>query len=95
MKHLKRTTNKGSFSRIGEYFRKRRIEAGLTQTEVADSLGLATGQFISNWERGRSMPPMVYLPKLVKLYGLNRGEVMEIYLNEQQSFLKQVLFKKA
>lgn len=94
MKHLKRLTTEGSFSRIGEYFRDKRIAANLTQGEVAEALDLATGQFISNWERGRSMPPMIYLPKLVKLFRLNKSEVMELYLEEQERFLKQVLYNK-
>ena len=45
-----------------------RMKAGLSQKEVASSLGYTTAQFISNIERGVAMPPIKDLPKLAKLY---------------------------
>jgi transcriptional regulator with XRE-family HTH domain len=89
----KKAIGKQAFSRIGEYFRDRRIDAGLTQADVAQALGLSTGQFISNWERGVSMPPMDYLPKLVKLYKMSKSELVELYTSEQTRFLKDILYK--
>jgi transcriptional regulator with XRE-family HTH domain len=89
----KKAIGKQGFSRIGDYFRDRRVAAGLTQADVANSLGLSTGQFISNWERGVSMPPMDYLPRLVKLYRMSKSELVQIYTSEQERFLKEILYR--
>ncbi|MGE0763540.1 MAG: helix-turn-helix domain-containing protein [Bdellovibrionales bacterium] len=80
-----------AFARIGDFFREKRIDAGLTQADVANALGLSTGQFISNWERGVSAPPMDYLPKLVKLYKMNKSQLVALYTAEQERYIKAVL----
>jgi transcriptional regulator with XRE-family HTH domain len=48
-----------------------RIKSGLTQSEVAEALGYDTAQFISNWERGISYPPIKTLKTLSKLYKIS------------------------
>lgn len=45
-----------------------RKNAGLSQKEVSDEMGYKTAQFISNWERGLSFPPIVELKKLAQIY---------------------------
>lgn len=52
---------------LGEFIVGRREKLGLTQKDVADRLGLTTGQFISNWERGVSYPPNTMLKKLASV----------------------------
>ena len=49
-----------------------RESAGLSQADVADKLGYISGQFISNWERGVSFPPIKAIPKLAKIYKTDR-----------------------
>ena len=49
---------------IGKFLKEKRTKAGLTQQEVALGLSYDTAQFVSNWERGISLPPLVALPKL-------------------------------
>lgn len=93
MRQPKKAIGKAAFSRIGDYFKDRRVNAGLTQADVAQALGLSTGQFISNWERGVSMPPMDYLPRLVKLYRMNRSELVQLYTTEQERFIKEILYR--
>lgn len=80
-----------TFSRLGEFFKQKRVDVGLTQAEVAKVLGLSTGQFVSNWERGVSAPPMDYLPRLMKLYKMNKAQVISIYTAEQERYIKSVL----
>lgn len=80
-----------AFSRIGEFFRDKRVDAGLTQSDVAQTLGLSTGQFVSNWERGVSAPPMDYLPQLMKLYKINKSQLVALYTAEQERYIKAVL----
>ena len=78
-------------SKISEYFKTKRMGANLSQQEVAKALGFTTGQFVSNWERGLSFPPMQILPKLVKLYKINKNELMNVYLEEQKKMIRGVL----
>ncbi|MBX7232094.1 MAG: helix-turn-helix domain-containing protein [Bdellovibrionales bacterium] len=93
MRHAKRRMGKEAFSKVGDFFKDKRVEVNLTQSEVAEALGLSSGQFVSNWERGVSMPPMDYLPKLVKLYKINKSELVSVYTSEQERFIKEVLYR--
>lgn len=43
---------------LGKFLARARIRAGHTQRDVSEELGYDTPQFVSNWERGASMPPM-------------------------------------
>lgn len=92
-RHAKRRLGLEAFSRIGGYLRDCRVKAGLTQTQAAERLGLSSGQFVSNWERGVSMPPMDYLPQIVKLYRLSKSELIAIYTEEQERYIREVLYK--
>lgn len=65
---------------LAEFLKNRRVQKGLTQSAVAEKLGYTTSQFISNWERGISSPPMKTLKKLSKMYGVSPEEVYEIVL---------------
>lgn len=50
------------------YFKILREEAGLSQSTVAKKLGYSTPQFISNWERHLSLPPINAIKKMSKMY---------------------------
>lgn len=58
------------------WLKTKREAAHLSQSDVSDKLGYATPQFISNWERGVSVPPRAALPKIAKLYRVDL-EVLE------------------
>ena len=60
----------------GEILKKARVSAGLTQRQVADHFNYGTPQFISNWERGVSQPPMTILKTLEGLYKRPLFEVL-------------------
>ena len=53
---------------LGEILKTLREKAGLTQSDAASALGYTTPQFLSNWERGISEPPIKTIPKLARLY---------------------------
>ena len=55
-----------------------RVRTGLTQLDVAKKLKYLSGQFISNWERGISMPPYSSVKTLAKLYGVDPVKVFHI-----------------
>lgn len=63
------------FKKLGVYLRKLRKRAGLSQVEVSQKLGYRSNQFISNWERGLSYPPMKVLSGLALLYGVSDDSI--------------------
>lgn len=79
---------------LAEFLRKKREESGLTQKEISDSLGYTSPQFVSNWERGVSSPPLNCLAKLVELYKMNPKEIIDIMMKEQEALLKSTLLRK-
>jgi len=76
-----------SFAR---YLKEARLNAGLTQTYVAEQLGVKN-QLICNWERGASSPSFNFLPILIDLYGLSKIEVMEQLLKEHNRIYTEAL----
>jgi transcriptional regulator with XRE-family HTH domain len=53
---------------LGQHLKKRRIELGLLQKEVAEQLGLDECT-IGNWEKDRTYPAVRYLPRLIAYLG--------------------------
>lgn len=62
---------------LHQYLQDKRLSAGLTQAEVAAELGYSSSQFISNWERGLSAPPISVIAKLSSLYGVSEESLFE------------------
>ena len=50
---------------LGQYLQDMRIRAEMTQREVSVKLGYSSAQFISNFERGISSPPLKKLKDLI------------------------------
>ena len=65
---------------FAEFLKNARLEAKLTQSQVAESLGYSTAQFISNWERGISSPPLKNLKALSTLYKCRPDDLFEMIL---------------
>ena len=86
--------------KLARFLRSSREAAGLTQTEVAEKLGYGSSQFISNWERARSTPPMNTLRTLAKMYKINMDDLFEhisaasLYYAEQSMRKEYSLLKK-
>lgn len=49
---------------LGGFIRKMRLEKEFSQAELAANLGYTSPQFISDWERGISSPPVKKLHEL-------------------------------
>lgn len=52
----------------GEHLRRRRLNLGLSQREVAERLGV-DGWTILNWERGKTLPGAVHLGRITAFLG--------------------------
>jgi len=73
---------------VGRFLRDRRVKAGLTQWDIASHLRYSTAQFVSNWERGVSLPPVDSLPKLVGLLGVSGQDIIGTMHQYQEQMLK-------
>lgn len=72
---------------MGEFLRCSRVKKNLSQREVSQLLGYKSPQFVSNIERGLAAPPFSSLKHLMRLYGLDKSEVIKIYCKH----LKRIL----
>ena len=67
---------------LAQFLKQAREKAELSQRQVADELGYQSAQFISNWERGVSSPPMKTLKLLGELYFVSAEDLYEIMLED-------------
>lgn len=73
------------------YLKSARQKSGLSQHEVAKKLGYGTAQFISNWERGISNPPISNLKAISKLYKIDFEELSTRLINQKMCELMDKL----
>ncbi len=69
-------------TQLASFLKEKRIEIGLTQSEVASTLGYSSPQFISNWERGLANPPVFILRNLTKIYKVPADEMFAKLMHE-------------
>jgi transcriptional regulator with XRE-family HTH domain len=67
---------------LAQFLRQARERAHLSQRQVADELGYQSPQFISNWERGLSSPPVKTLKHLGELYSISAGDLYEVLVQD-------------
>lgn len=72
---------------LGKVLKDKREKAGFSQAEVSKKLGYSSPQFISNWERGLSTPPVTSLRAIAQLYKISPDNLFQIYL---KTTLKQI-----
>lgn len=70
-----------------------RAEAGYTQKQIADKFGYDSAQFVSNWERGVSSPPLKTLKKLAALYHIDATVLFETVLDQELRSARQKVHK--
>jgi transcriptional regulator with XRE-family HTH domain len=69
---------------IGNYIKELRERRGLSQADVARSLGLRTAQSISNIERGVSPLPRAKIRRFADILGVRKGDIVEAVMREMQ-----------
>ncbi|HRO66342.1 MAG TPA: helix-turn-helix transcriptional regulator [Pseudobdellovibrionaceae bacterium] len=79
----------GTKTKLANFLREARVEAGLSQIEVAKALGYSTSQFISNWERELAAPPVKILKRLGKLYGISSDRLLEMLIEQSEETLRR------
>lgn len=79
---------------LAKFLKDKRLEAGLSQGAVAKKLGYTSPQFISNWERGLSRPPIKTLRKLALIYNISPNDMFDVILNTTIGEVTTELTKK-
>ena len=72
--------NSSQALKLAQFLKNKRIIAGFSQKDVATKLGYSTSQFISNWERGVSQPPLSTLRKLAEVFQINVDDMFNVLL---------------
>ena len=69
---------------FGRFIAARRVELGLTQAELAETLHV-TNKAISKWENGRGLPDIANVECLAGALKLSLQELMECRVDESKS----------
>lgn len=83
---------------LGQVLKAHRMSAGLTQSELSKKFGYSSSQFISNWERGLSQPPLDILVDLCSLLRIPKSAVKELLIKNAVKQLESKIdksFKRA
>jgi tellurite methyltransferase len=62
---------------IPEIIRRKRMEKGLSQRELAQRLNVSF-QAVSKWERGVNLPDILLIPTLCAVLGITADELLDI-----------------
>jgi transcriptional regulator with XRE-family HTH domain len=73
---------------VGNFLKNLRQKSGLTQQQLASKLSYSTAQFVSNWERGISLPPLEAVPKLSTLCKTTTRALVNALFEYQEESLK-------
>ncbi len=85
---------KTDVSKLAKFLKEKRTLVGLSQKEVATKLGYSTSQFISNWERGISQPPIHTLRTLAKMYGVAADQMFQVLVTATVDQVQEDLRQK-
>lgn len=72
----------GRFEHLSVFLKQKRLDSGLSRTELAESLGKVHSQFVTNWELGLCAPPNHKLDKLITVLKIDRAELVDIMLKD-------------
>ena len=68
--------------KIGNKIRQIRIDAGMTQEQLAGKL-CVSGQSISKWENEISMPDITLLPNIAEIFGVSIDELFDLTIEQK------------
>lgn len=80
--------------RLGKFLKEKRQAAKLNQKDISEQLGYNNAQFISNWERDKSRPPMTAIKVILEKYKIQKEELFlvmasDVILEARQNLLVQ------
>ena len=74
---------------IGEHIKKRRLEQGLFQREVAKIIGV-TENSVYSWENNSTEPPNRFIPKIIEFLGYNPLKAQNLTLGEHIIYYRKI-----
>ncbi len=80
--------------KLKDIIKTKRVEKKYSQVKLAKLLGYSSGQFVSNWERGESYPPMDRLAKIALIFDIEKERLITLFL-EEYSESKRKEYQKA
>ena len=93
-KDIKRHNREWLFKTLGHYIRTKRVEADVTQKEMAKAMGWKSVQFVSNMENGKANTSPEYIHQMIKTCKLNPSQTYEDILDIQNTYSLAVLQRK-
>ena len=79
---------------LGTFISQKRRKAGVSQAFLARKLGYKTAQYISNWERGASVPPLRKMRPLSTVLKIPVKELISAIVNATEDQLRSELLQK-
>jgi transcriptional regulator with XRE-family HTH domain len=67
---------------LGDHIRKRRLDLGLFQKDVAVAIGVDTNT-VTNWEKGHSQPELRFIPRIIEFLGYEPDGSNPVSLGEK------------
>lgn len=67
------------YIRLGKQLQESRNALGLSQSQLAQKLKYNSPQYVSNWERGKCLPPAANLKKIAKHLGIDHEKLINEY----------------
>lgn len=68
---------------LGMKLKTLRLKAKLTQSDIATACKFTTPQFISNWERGISRPPLERIQDLADVYKVGPRTLIDMLYDDR------------
>ncbi|MBQ0070386.1 MAG: helix-turn-helix domain-containing protein [Spirochaetales bacterium] len=69
---------------VGQNLKRLRLEAGLTQSQMAEKLGV-TDRAVSKWERGLGCPDLSFWPQIADVFHVDVSRVIFGVVSENQT----------
>ncbi len=77
---------------IGNKIRKLRKQRGITQEQLAESIGISF-QAVSKWENNIALPDITLTPALASYFGVSMDELFDFNLKEIECAVKMITEK--
>lgn len=74
---------------LGNFFKESRKKVGITQTNLAEDLGLKSPQFVSNVERGICAYTAAQLKQVIEKCNIDSEELMEHFMSVYKGYIEE------
>ena len=78
---------------MGKEIRRLREDRGITQEALAEALNV-TGQSVSKWERGTSMPDVQMLPQIAVFFGITIDQLFAMAPEQQMERIENRIYSQ-